>query len=414
MGSKKVRVEEVKPYQKEFEITTATIWIEDTNIEESLTEIKRLGIEHLHLQTNSLHFLKDHRLRNIKGITVQFKIDDLTPLYGHPQLTHLSIYEPNKGEFDFSNFPHLVFLGGTLPKKYARIESLAKLKFLHLFDYKKNNFQEFVGCKELKKIWAYSFLIENLHGLSQLSNLERIQLEGCRKLVTLSGLEVTNLNLEVLDIVDCKALKNADALGKLPRLKKLFFYNVLELDSLHFLSTLHHLEDLRLYPSKVGVKRNDYYPLIETLKRLNKLDNLKKWKPLKQFLDGSFELNPDSISSKSELQFIRERLPIMGWVEKRSEGLKQYTKKNCQNAQSILVHLITELEKAPNATNEEKESLIKNCVLQLNAFNNALKGCFIETGERDELCDLFDNIADAVGLNIQDYEDGIASAWRDW
>ena len=37
-----------------------------------------------------------------------------------------------------------------------------------------------------------------------------------------------------------------------------------------------------------------------------------------------------------------------------------------------------------------------------------------ETGEREELCDLIDNIADAVELNVQDYQDGIASRWREW
>jgi hypothetical protein len=43
-----------------------------------------------------------------------------------------------------------------------------------------------------------------------------------------------------------------------------------------------------------------------------------------------------------------------------------------------------------------------------------LDGCFIETGEREELCDIFDNIADSVGIDIHTYEDGIASEWRDW
>jgi len=58
--------------------------------------------------------------------------------------------------------------------------------------------------------------------------------------------------------------------------------------------------------------------------------------------------------------------------------------------------------------------LIKECVLELNKFNETLDSSFIETEEREELCDLFDNIADAVGLNVQDYPDGIASKWRDW
>ena len=76
--------------------------------------------------------------------------------------------------------------------------------------------------------------------------------------------------------------------------------------------------------------------------------------------------------------------------------------------------MINQLEKVAENDFDRKEELIKQGVLNLNKLNASLDGSFIETGEREELCDLFDNIADAVGLNVQDYQDGIASKWRDW
>ena len=117
---------------------------------------------------------------------------------------------------------------------------------------------------------------------------------------------------------------------------------------------------------------------------------------------------------KSDLQLIEENLGIMRWVEKSEDGLEQYSKENCKQAEAIILDLTKELRGLKPGNVLVKEELIKHCVLKLNKFNDSLDGCFIETGEREELSDLFDNIADAIGLNVQDYPDGIASKWRDW
>jgi len=104
----------------------------------------------------------------------------------------------------------------------------------------------------------------------------------------------------------------------------------------------------------------------------------------------------------------------MTWVEKFEDGLDQYSKKNCQKAEAIILKMIRGLEQINSSDLTIKEAVIKEGVLELNEFNNSLGGNFIETGEREELCDLFDNIADAVGLDVQNYPDGIASKWREW
>jgi hypothetical protein len=149
-------------------------------------------------------------------------------------------------------------------------------------------------------------------------------------------------------------------------------------------------------------------------KRLNTLDKLKGWKPLKDYLNNKVIIEVETKKSKSELELIKENIGIMSWEEKREEGLEQYSKRNCKKAESIILKLIKQLENLNDDDISKKEELIKNCVLELNEFNDKLDGCFIETQEREELCDLFDNIADAIGLNVQSYEDGIASKWRNW
>jgi len=169
-----------------------------------------------------------------------------------------------------------------------------------------------------------------------------------------------------------------------------------------------------LHPLNVGVKHKDYYPLVDTLKKLNKLDNLKTWKPLKSYLDNTFKTSTSISDSKSELELIKSNLGLMSWVEKLEDGLDQYSKKNCKKAESIILNMMEQLEQASPTDLIAKEHIIKICVLNLNKFNDILGGSFIETGEREELCSLFDDIANAVGLNVQNYPDGIASKWREW
>ena len=107
-------------------------------------------------------------------------------------------------------FKHLIFLGGTLPKKYINISQLSKLKYTYLFGYRKRNFMEFSQCYQLRKLWMYSVDIESLNGLSNLVNLIQIDLENCRKLVSLNGIGGKNISLQTVHLINCKKLRNAD------------------------------------------------------------------------------------------------------------------------------------------------------------------------------------------------------------
>lgn len=411
---KNVRIEKIKPFQVEYEIHTDTVWFENHNIENCIRATEKLKISHIHLQTNTIDFLVDPRLQNVKGVTIQFEINNIEPLFELKQLTHLGLPDNIKIEFDFAKVKNLIYLGGSMPKKYINIEKLVNLKYTYLFGYRKIDFKEFSDCKELTYLWMYSVDIENLNGLSNHTKLTKLDLENCRKLISLDGIGIGNVSLETVHLSNCKRLRNAEALINLPNLKQLRLYQINELDSLNFLKNLNKLEMLMLHPSKVGVQNKDYYPLVETVKKLNQFDNLKGWKPLKDYLNNKVIIEPIVPTHKSDLELVRENLSIMSWTEKKEDGLEQYSKKNCKKAETIILDLIDQLEKVAENDFDRKEELIKQGVLNLNNLNDSLDGSFIETGEREELCDLFDNIADAVGLNVQDYQDGIASKWREW
>lgn len=99
------------------------------------------------------------------------------------------------------------------------------------------------------------------------------------------------------------------------------------------------------------------------------------------------------------------------------EGMEQYSEENCSAAESILDRLITDLVAAgEDAPEEQKLKLFQTAVENLNELNDENDGCLIETGEREDLCELFDQIAIAAGIDPEKYGDGdgIASEWRDW
>ena len=68
-----------------------------------------------------------------------------------------------------------------------------------------------------------------------------------------------------------------------------------------------------------------------------------------------------------------------------------------------------------DATEREKLDALKSAVVALNTLNRQIPG-LIETGEREDLCDMFDEIAQACGLEPANYGDGqgVATEWREW
>ncbi len=108
--------------------------------------------------------------------------------------------------------------------------------------------------------------------------------------------------------------------------------------------------------------------------------------------------------------------PFRNWRESYNDGLEQYTEENCNKAQAIFETLIAKLiELGQDANEKDKVELFKTAVLSLNKLNDEIEG-LIETGEREDLCELIDQITIAAEMNPKNYADGegIADEWRDW
>lgn len=107
--------------------------------------------------------------------------------------------------------------------------------------------------------------------------------------------------------------------------------------------------------------------------------------------------------------------PFEKWREAGVEfEMEQYTPENCAKAQKVMDDLLERLVIAgPGANTERRLLLIKEAVISFNDLNEEIDG-LIETGEREDLCDLFDQIAISVDIDPADYDNDIASQWREW
>jgi len=97
--------------------------------------------------------------------------------------------------------------------------------------------------------------------------------------------------------------------------------------------------------------------------------------------------------------------------------MEQYTEDNCMKAQSILDTLIDNLiQLGEKASEGQKIEKFRIAVEALNELNEESDHALIETGEREELCELLDAITVAANLDPKNYAEGegIADEWRDW
>ena len=118
-----------------------------------------------------------------------------------------------------------------------------------------------------------------------------------------------------------------------------------------------------------------------------------------------------------DLEATKQTYPFDKWHKGFEEGLEQYTQENCSKAQAIFDTLIAELIAiSSDATESQKIQKFETAVLALNDLNDELDDCFIETGEREDLCELCNTICRFAGIDPTKYGDGEgpASEWREW
>ena len=105
--------------------------------------------------------------------------------------------------------------------------------------------------------------------------------------------------------------------------------------------------------------------------------------------------------------------PFKRWQQ---GGMEQYTEEACAAFAAVFDRLIHGLVRAGESASEQsKLDLLHQAVDELNALNEQ-DDSLIETGEREDLCELVNRVTVACGLDPAKYGDGEgpASEWREW
>lgn len=133
------------------------------------------------------------------------------------------------------------------------------------------------------------------------------------------------------------------------------------------------------------------------------------------------DIDYDTLTNKlvnvSKLEECKAEYPFAKWILNSTEhGMEQYTQENCEAVELIFDELIADLKLLPSdASKEDKVLLFKYAIINTNTINRRVDD-LIETGEREDLCELVDQISIAAGLEPEEFADGegIASEWREW
>ena len=123
------------------------------------------------------------------------------------------------------------------------------------------------------------------------------------------------------------------------------------------------------------------------------------------------------MSYAESLENCKSKYPFDVWRTYFDDGLEQYTEENCNRAKSIVDELIKSLiSLGVNSAESDKVALFKIAVESFNVLNEDLDEEFIETGEREDICELIDEIGKCAGIDATKYGagEGLASEWRDW
>lgn len=91
--------------------------------------------------------------------------------------------------------------------------------------------------------------------------------------------------------------------------------------------------------------------------------------------------------------------------------MDSYTDDDVAEVQSILSNYVEALAALHNPSDDEIMAQVKSVVLKLNELNET-KDFFIETEEREWLCEVIQKSAEDCGL--QNVPDDVTEEWREW
>lgn len=219
--------------------------IENNKLAKTVNYVNRNGIKTITINpivstVDNLSFLE--QMPFVEGLYLLQNNLDISTINN---LKNLRVLHLNKldSSIDFSNLKKLEVLGCTFNKELKNIEQCSMLFWLWLDNFKLQDLSSLSALTNLKYLNLYKTSIINLVGIASLENLNNLIIDGASKLVSLEGLEYSNLNLSSLDISNAKHLISYEQISKLKCIKKVHLYKTGVCENFDFLNNLDSLTE---------------------------------------------------------------------------------------------------------------------------------------------------------------------------
>ena len=206
-------------------------------------------------------------LQDISFIQDIGNVINFESIYNLKEMRKIYIHDKQKFTFDVSRFTKLQHLGGDYWNGLINLDKAYSLTSLVICKYPFPNLVQFSALRNLEVLHIYGSKIQNLdgverlsirelslarnnklddiHKINEVSSLENLEIECCKKLLDFSFLK-GNSNIKDLFI---DKLDSIDFVESMPNLKKINFWNCKDGNMTPLLKS-QSLEDMNFYPNK--------------------------------------------------------------------------------------------------------------------------------------------------------------------
>lgn len=244
--------------------------INEHSLLEHIEFINKHKLKKAYLVCNDLSFITQcPTLKYISVIPADSADDnfDFSPLYGMPEIKSLgcqNLYgsrEQYLSEIDYSRIHGLIDLGVSFNKgtlNYNKVETLKSLA-MSAFKGKNRDLTDLFCSKELDTLRLIQCGIYSLNGIETSRKMQCLYLHYNRSLSDISALRKVNRTLKALRIENCPKINDFSVLSELENLELLELSGSNELPDLSFLKKM---KNLKTFIFNMNVKDGDLTPCL--------------------------------------------------------------------------------------------------------------------------------------------------------
>lgn len=355
-------------------------------------------------------------LKKCKNIEEVYLNDDIE-VQNFSELSQLSnlntLYLSEQHHIDLSKIKKLEYLYLEGNNKNFNIDKCIHLKELYIWSYKpkSKNLVEFRDLAYLEKLIIIQGNINSLDGIAGLK-LTKLELSYLRNLINIEALQGLSNTLTELEMENCKKIEGYEVLGNLKSVEWLKLVGCADIPNLSFIKQMPSLKKISFVDT--NIVDGDLSPCVglDFVGFMNKRHYSHKFEQLNPTRAdwGMDEWEEEDVRKPESLAEMKEQNPTKRWEKSMEEGDELFTEENIMETRKVLGTYIDSLVSLKKPQEKEVVGSIKKIILELNAINEKYD-YFIETMEREELCEFILEAANKVGYKA---EEDITEEWREW